>query len=116
MKELSWVDQDRLVLMGFSEGGNTTDNWSKSGFRGHLVMGSACTLVGGKPAAPVGTPVLAVVGSNDEYRPGKSCRIDESDGMSKSIVLPGVGHKIAPYPETQEAISVFLRKCCSALG
>ncbi len=26
IKELSWVDQSRVVLMGFSEGGNTTDN------------------------------------------------------------------------------------------
>ena len=113
IKQLPWVDKDRLVLMGFSEGGNTTDNWSQPGFAGHLVMGSACTLVGGKPAAPNGTPVLAVVGANDRYRPGKSCRIDDSDGISKSIVLPGVGHAVAQYPKTEAAIRTFLKKCCS---
>ncbi|MDH5178962.1 MAG: dienelactone hydrolase family protein, partial [Gammaproteobacteria bacterium] len=100
IKEMAWVDQNRVMLMGFSEGGNATDNWSSTGFAGLLVMGSACTLVGGKPAAPVGTPVLAVVGADDEYRPGKSCSIDESDGVSKSIVIQGAGHAVAQYPET----------------
>ncbi len=113
LKQLSWTDQSRLMLMGFSEGGNTTDNWAKPGFAAQLIMGSACTLVGGEPAAPAGTPVLAVVGANDEYRPGKSCRVDESDGISRSIVIPGAGHSVAQYPETQEAIRTFLRKCCS---
>ena len=39
--ELEWVDRDRVILMGYSEGGNTTDNWSKPGFAAHMIMGSA---------------------------------------------------------------------------
>ncbi|GAB4349253.1 MAG: hypothetical protein Kow006_10700 [Gammaproteobacteria bacterium] len=112
IKKLPWVDQNRLILMGFSEGGNTVDNWSKPGFSAHIIVGSACTLVGGKPAAPAGTPVLAIVGSNDEYRPGKSCRIDESDGISKSVVIQGAGHSVAQYPQAQKAIRSFLLGCC----
>ena len=113
IRNLSWVDQSRVILMGFSEGGNTTDNWSEPGFAAHIIMGSACTLVGGSPAAPLGIPVLAVVGSNDEYRPGKSCDIERTVGGSQSIVLPGVRHSVAQYPETQKAIRHFLKRCCA---
>lgn len=113
IRGLSWVNQKRVMLMGFSEGGNTTDSWSKPGFAAHLVMGSACTLVDGKPAAPAGVPVLAIVGAQDRYRPGFSCRIEREDGISRSIVIKGAGHTVAQYPETKEAIRAFLGKCCS---
>lgn len=113
IKQLSWVNQNRVMLMGFSEGGNTVDNWSKPGFAAYLIMSSACTLVGGAPAVPAGVPVLAIVGSNDQFRPGESCTIDRADGMSQSIVIKGAGHTVAQYPATQKAIRTFLHKCCS---
>lgn len=110
--KLTWVDQDRVILMGFSEGGNTTDNWSKPGFAAHIVIGSACTLVGGVPAAPEGVPVLAIVGEKDRFRPGQSCKVLRTEGGSRSIVIPGGHHAIADHPETREAIKTFLRQCC----
>lgn len=113
IQKLPWVDQKRLVLMGFSEGGNTTDNWSKPGFAAHIIIGSACTLVGGEPAAPPNVPVLAIVGEKDHFRPGLSCRIDRIIGGSRSIVIPGGPHGIAEYSVTREAIKIFLRQCCS---
>ena len=111
--KLPWVDQKKVLLMGYSEGGNTTDNWSKSGFAAHIIIGSACTLVGGEPAAPLDVPVLAIVGEKDHYRPGLSCKIDRTIGGSRSIVIPGGPHGIAEYSETREAIKRFLRQCCS---
>lgn len=59
--QATWLYGNYLILPEY-----TIDNWAEAGFAGHLIMGSACTLVGGKPAAPAGTPVLAIVGANDE--------------------------------------------------
>jgi len=113
ISKLSWVDQKKVILMGYSEGGNTTDNWSKPGFAAHIIISSACTLVGGEPAAPPEVPVLAIVGEKDQHRPGLSCRIDRTTGGSKSITIPGGPHGVAEYPETREAIKTFLRQCCT---
>ena len=60
-----------------------------------------------------GTPVLAIVGSEDHYRPGSSCYIERTVGGSKSIIISGAGHSIAHLGETNESIKTFLRKCCS---
>ena len=113
IRELPWVDQNQVILMGFSEGGNTVDNWSKKGFSAHIIVGSACTLSGGTPAAPNGVPVLAVVGGSEPIRPGRSCTIQRTIGGSKSVVIPGAGHRISGYAETQSSIKSFLRQCCS---
>ena len=113
INNLSWVDHGRLVLMGWSEGGNAVDNWNEQGFSAHIILSSACTLVGGSPAAPTDIPVLAIVGENDKYRPGQSCNINRSIGGSRSISIPGVGHRIASEDETFSAIKTFLAACCS---
>lgn len=113
LRLLPWVDHQRTILMGFSEGGNAVDNWSDSRFRAEIITGSACTLVGGKPAAPAGVAVLAIVGAQDRYRPGKSCTITRTVGGSRSIVIPGANHEVADYAQTRDAITQFLRKCCS---
>ena len=113
IRHLTWVDQKRVLLMGFSEGGNTVDSWSMPGFAAQIIMGSACTLVDGIPAAPASVAVLAIVGQNDDYRPGQSFWVERTNGGSRSIVIPGGPHKVADYPQTREAIRTFLHQCCS---
>jgi len=112
IRQLPWIDQKRLVLMGFSEGGNATDNWYSDDFAGLIVLGSACTSSGGSPSAPERVPVLAIVGEIDEYRPGLNCTITRSVGGSKSIVIPRANHWISHHDITQNAIKEFLGLCC----
>lgn len=113
IKKIPWIDQHRIILMGFSEGGNTVDNWSHPGFQAEIIISSACTLTGsGSPNAPKNVPVLAIVGSNDDFRPGQSCTITRKVGGSRSVVIPGAGHRIADYEETKTAIKAFLKQCC----
>jgi len=113
LRKLPWVDQGHIILMGFSEGGNTVDNWSRPGFKAMIILGSACTeFATGKPAAPANVPVLTIVGQNDRFRPGLRCNVTRNIGGSRSIVIPGAGHRVAAYPQTRNAIRHFLNQCC----
>ena len=112
IRKLTWVKQDQLVLMGFSEGGNAADNWYTNDFAGLIILGSACTHSGGSPTAPDEVPVLAIVGEADDYRPGMSCTISRSIGGSKSVVISGGDHWIASYSQTKDSILKFLKQCC----
>lgn len=115
LRKLPWVDQKHILLMGFSEGGNTVDNWSRPGFAAEIILSSACTETGtSKPRAPADVPVLAIVGQNDNYRPGLSCYITRTIGGSRSIVIPGARHQVAHYPQTRDAIKRFLSQCCKS--
>ena len=114
IRELPWVDNKRLILMGWSEGGNSVDNWARKGFSAHIIMASACTLMAARaPAAAQGIPVLAITGTNDEYRPGMSCEIKRTVGGSKSVIIAGAGHRLANNTRAQAAIKLFLNQCCT---
>lgn len=110
IRELPWVDQERVVLMGLSEGGRAVAFWDKPGFAAHIITMANCS--GGPPRAPAGTPVLAVVGEKDEYFAGSSCKVARGTNGSRSIVIPGAPHGIIGYPETEQAIDAFLGTCC----
>lgn len=112
IRKLPWVDHNRLILAGHSEGGNTVDTWDKPGFMAYISLASACTLNDSWPATPHGVPFLNIVGENDDRRPGLSCEVRRTVGGSKSVVIPGAGHRVANYPETKQAIRAFLQDCC----
>lgn len=103
MRTLPWVDPDRIVLMGISQGGAAVAAWGQPGFAAHIIVANNCTGLHSK--APAGTPVLAVIGEKDDYTPGSSCKIDRKVGGSKSIVIPGAGHAL-DFPEN--AVEAFL--------
>jgi dienelactone hydrolase len=108
IRKLPWVHQDRVILMGISEGGAAVAGWDKPGFAGHIIMEAAChDTKDRRPAAPLTTPVLALIGENDQN--GKHCQISRDVAGSKSIVIQGAGHAIDDLPETGAAIISFLR-------
>jgi dienelactone hydrolase len=116
IRRLPWVDQKRIVLMGDSQGGRTIARWDEPGFAAHIILAAGCVWNNGKsrrsPRAPDGVPVLAVMGSEDEFFAGSECQISRDVGGSKSVVIPGAGHDILGHPELKQAVKTFLRACC----
>ncbi len=106
IRELSWVDQDRILLMGISQGGAAVARWSKPGFAAHIILANNCN--GTKPQAPADIPVLAVVGGEDEYYRGSSCQVSPRIKGSRSIVIPGAPHGIIDYDVTEQAMGELL--------
>ncbi len=106
IRGLSWVDQDRILLMGISQGGATVARWGKPGFAAHIILANNCN--GAKPLAPVDIPVLAVVGGEDEYYQGSSCQVKRQIAGSRSIVIPGAPHGIIDHDETAQAMDELL--------
>ncbi len=110
IRNLPWVDQDRVILMGFSEGGNTVADYPGKNFVAHIVIGSDCP-IGFSRGAPSGTPVLNIVGSEDEWGIGL-CNIAPDAQGSKSVMIKGAHHDVSQEPEAIAALAEFLDKCC----
>jgi dienelactone hydrolase len=83
--ELPWVDSDRIVLMGISERSSAVALWGKPGFQAHIILADNCR--NQQPAAPDDTPVLAIVGGEDEFFNGSSCKVMRTTKGSGSIVI-----------------------------
>ena len=126
VKKLPWIDQKRLILMGFSEGAFAASAFHYDGFIAHILLATDCRFTHGfskspgSPSAPSGVAVLNIVGKKDRWY-GTGCNIRRDNGGSKSIQLEhagrddsvGKGHIItSEHPEAVAAISKFLEACC----
>ena len=107
VRELPWIDQDRILLMGISQGGRVVSRWTRPGFAAHIILANNCEA--GQPGAPLETPVLAVIGENDEYFEG-SCDLSGHHAASRSIVIPGAPHAIIDHEETALAMEALLHQ------
>ena len=112
MRELPWVDQDRLVLMGFSEGAHAVSAYPGREFVAHILIGIDCRNGRGRGARR-GTPALNIVGSNDRWGYGMGCTSLRPDARgSKHVVIRGAAHNVVHEKEAHEAMAEFLEKCC----
>ena len=114
VREIEWIDSSRLVLAGFSEGGQAVANWSGKEFIAHVLLGTDCRFENFSPNAPPDIPVLNIVGSRDEYGYGDGCVIsDKRPGGSKRVIVQGGDHSMSNSEIPRLAIGEFLRACCA---
>ena len=117
VKKLPWIDQKRLILMGFSEGAFAASEFHYDGFIAHILFATDCRFTHGfsksrgRPLAPSGVAVLNIVGFKDWY--GLGCNIRRDNGGSKLIQLENTGHSFdSEHTEAVAAILKFLEACC----
>lgn len=111
LRRLSWIDQDRLVLSGFSEGGESVGAYNGDEFTALVVLAANCNWSGGSPYVSSGTPVLNIVGGDDLYD-SDGCSISSDEKGSRSVSIPGAGHQFHNEPAAAGAIATFLATCC----
>ena len=109
VRSLQWIDQNRLVLMGKSEGGAAVARFGGDGFKAHIILAYDCRSTGGTPAAPSDVAVLNVVGADDP-REGL-CTIRRNVRGSKSVAMRGHGHRMHPSI-AGATVTEFLKACC----
>jgi dienelactone hydrolase len=118
VRELPWVDQANVFLMGFSEGGIAAAIYLGDEFKGHIITGWTCHA--GERAwhlrgigAPPSKPILAVVASDDPWfrnpwNRGHCGVFMESRPRARSIVIPASVHHVTPRPAAWRAVVEFL--------
>lgn len=111
LRRLSWIDQNRIVLSGFSEGGESVAGYNGDEFMAHIILAASCKWTDGSPYASSGTPVLNIVGGRDPVDWG-GCSISSDEKGSQSVSIPGAGHQFHNEPAAAGAIAKFLVVCC----
>jgi hypothetical protein len=113
-----WVDQKRLVLAGFDQGGIAAALYEGPEFRARIVIAWPCQL---RPTGPSGPetgvrgkgPVLSIQSRNNTLyeRLGVEGHCGpELSGRpgSRSVLISGNPHEIMDHPTTREAIAAFV--------
>jgi dienelactone hydrolase len=118
LRGMAWVDPDRMILFGVSEGGVAAALYRGNEFNGRIIAQWTCH---GHPfvrgiAAPAGEPILAVVRKGDPWYDRARTRGQEGDcgaffgdrPRSRSIVLDGApGHVVLRDPRVLAAMREF---------
>jgi len=109
---VSWVDENKLILAGHSEGGEAVGMWSYPGYAALISTGADCDETNGKFSASADTPALSLVGSMDP-RELTPCSVSGRGSGSNARIVKGADHQVYTYPEAQEEIRKFLKNCCN---
>lgn len=117
LRKAQWIDPERIVLMGSSEGAQAASAYGGTEFAAIVLSATDCRFSGGSPKAPRGVSVLNMVGENDRQGGGSGCpHFGRDEPASKRVVIKGAGHKLASFPEAQAELKRFLDACCADRG
>jgi dienelactone hydrolase len=115
LKAAAWADPAKLVLAGYSNGGQTTATYAGDEFKARIIVAWTCN----NPRAPSQNgvkgkgPVLAVLGTADDFYKKIGISGDCGDALAKregsrSVLIKGGTHEILDHAETRAAVSAFL--------
>ena len=107
LRGIDWIDQQHIVLSGFSEGAQGASLYAGHEFAAIVLLGTDCRFVGGSPRAPRDVPVINIVGSLDSYGYGGGCATHVAP-RSRKVVIPRGMHEVSFHPEALQALSDFL--------
>lgn len=107
LRDIDWIDQQRIVLSGYSEGAQGASLYAGREFAAIVLLGTDCRFVGGGAQAPRNVPVINIVGSRDSFGYGNGCVTHGAPGSQK-LVIPDGMHDVSPYPYAMRALSDFL--------
>lgn len=109
LRAIDWIDQRRIVLVGYSEGAHPAAHYQGTDFAAVVLLGIDCRMSGGSPLLPPSIPVLNIVGSLDEYGYERGCGIRRTTGGSRRVVLQDTGHAVDRDSRAFEVMDEFLR-------
>lgn len=95
LRRLSYVDPDKIAVVGFSQGGDTAlkiASRGAAGFKAAAAFYPPCANLAG---AALGIPTLILVGAKDEVTPAVDCAElakRQAPGMVRFDVYPGAAH------------------------
>ncbi len=115
LRESSYADPDKLILAGFSQGGQITAIYPGNEFKARVMVAWTCTHKNPNFSGVKGSgPILGVLSSGDDYfkKVGISGNCDaiaaQRGGPSKSVTIKGTSHEILDHPETKAAVAAFI--------
>jgi dienelactone hydrolase len=95
LRRLSYVDPDRIAVVGFSQGGDTALKIASRGVGGFKAAAAFYPPCANLAGAALGIPTLILVGAKDEVTPPGDCdklAKRQQPGMAKFMAYPGAAH------------------------
>ena len=105
IREIPWIDPNRVALAGFSSGGLAAAEYGGDEFKARIIMGYGC---GRGINGPRATPVLNLVGRFDKETAGGNALCNISGRLGSAATHVSSGHDVADDRTSAKLIREFL--------